>query len=189
LAGETEVSRLEAGMDFRHPTFRREVFLRFYQFHLRHRSHPGGVYLLMPYLQEHEGWGPEESLWFAFLNGNTQNPVTSWLMHRQFPLPWTPGLADWAPDPNEFGAGDVRGREARTTTNPNGHLPVYGTDLPNQLCVLVIIGADGRTCRIAGCLYAREAIVYPAPRDRLPPGAKEQYWVPQSALRPFPPGE
>lgn len=80
-----EVSALEVGMDFRRPEYRREVFLRFYEFHLRHRSHPGCVYFLLPALARAGGWGVEGKLWFAFLNGNTQNPVASLLVHREFP--------------------------------------------------------------------------------------------------------
>jgi hypothetical protein len=67
--------------DWRKPERRREVFHDFYEFHLRHRSHPGCVYYLMPWLRERFGWDAEQALWFAFLNGNTQNPVTSLLLH------------------------------------------------------------------------------------------------------------
>ena len=73
-------TKLEKGMDFRLPEYRREVFLRFYEFHLKYRSHPGGVYYLMPFLSDKEGWNLEERLWFAYINGNTQNPVTSYLI-------------------------------------------------------------------------------------------------------------
>lgn len=55
----------------------------FYEFHLRYRAHPGCVYYLMPYLRAFYGWDDEQALWFAFLNGNTQNPITSLLLHRQ----------------------------------------------------------------------------------------------------------
>jgi hypothetical protein len=72
---------LQPGMDFRAPGLRREVFHRFYQFHLRHRAHPGGVYYLLPHLADRLGWDTEQALWFAFLNGNTQHPVTSLLLH------------------------------------------------------------------------------------------------------------
>lgn len=85
LAGIPERSDLVAGLDFRLPQFRREVFLRFYEFHLKYRAHPGCVYFLMPFLSELYGWGVEEKLWFAFINGNTQNPVTSWLIFKRFP--------------------------------------------------------------------------------------------------------
>jgi hypothetical protein len=74
------VTELAAGMDFRHPDLRREVFLRFYEFHLRYRSHPGGVYYALPLVADALGWDPEERAWAAFLNGNTQNPVTTLLL-------------------------------------------------------------------------------------------------------------
>ena len=42
--------KLLRGTDFRMQEYRREVFLRFYEFHLRYRSHAGAVYYVMPYL-------------------------------------------------------------------------------------------------------------------------------------------
>jgi hypothetical protein len=71
---------LERGMDFRLPEYRREVFIRFFLWTCRRRSHPGAVYYLMPWLRQHYGWTAERALWFAFLNGNTQHPVTSLLL-------------------------------------------------------------------------------------------------------------
>jgi len=72
-------------MDFRRPEFRREVFLRFYEFQLQYRAHPGCVYFIMPHLYRTFEWDQEKRLWFAFLNGNTQNPVTSFLIFKRFP--------------------------------------------------------------------------------------------------------
>lgn len=80
-----EVTDLRQGMDFRRPEYRRETFLRFYEFHLKYKSSPGCVYFVMPELAIRESWSLEQKLWFAFLNGNTQNPVTSWLIMRRFP--------------------------------------------------------------------------------------------------------
>lgn len=74
-------------MDFRRAEYRREVFLRFYLFHLRHRSHPGAVYYLFPWLRQRFFWDDEQALWFAFLNGNTQNPLTSLLLFWQCDRP------------------------------------------------------------------------------------------------------
>jgi hypothetical protein len=71
---------LERGLDLRLPQYRREVFLRFYLHALRHRSHPGGVYYLIPWLTQRFNWDMEHRLWFAFLNGNTQNPLTSLIL-------------------------------------------------------------------------------------------------------------
>ena len=76
-----------AGPDYRLPDRRRAVFHDFYEFHLRYGAHPGCVYYLMPWLREHFGWDDEEALWFAFLNGNTQNPITSLLLHARAPAP------------------------------------------------------------------------------------------------------
>ena len=81
-------------MDFRRPEFRREVFLRFYEWSLKTRSFPGCVYFLMPYLANILTWGIEQRLWFAFLNGNTQNPVTSWIIFKRFPDFATMNIAD-----------------------------------------------------------------------------------------------
>lgn len=76
-----------AEIDYREPQYREEVFLDFYEFHLKYRSHPGCVYYLMPHLRETYGWNEEESLWFAFINGNTQNPVASLVLHQEAPRP------------------------------------------------------------------------------------------------------
>lgn len=69
-------------MDLRLPQYRREVFMRFYLHALKHRSHPGGVYYLLPCLAEELDWTEEQKLWFAFLNGNTQHPLTSLALMR-----------------------------------------------------------------------------------------------------------
>jgi hypothetical protein len=85
LHGEPEEKDLRYGMDFREPRYRRETFLRFYEFHLKYRAHPGAVYYLLPFLAEAHGWSMEQRLWFAYINGNTQNPITSYLIFREFP--------------------------------------------------------------------------------------------------------
>lgn len=85
VAATDEVADLQPGLDFREPRYRREVFLRFYEFHLRYRSHPGCVYYLLPELAKRGRWTAEQKLWFAFINGCTQNPVTSWFIFREFP--------------------------------------------------------------------------------------------------------
>src|ERR1041384_1827918 len=84
LMGIPEVRTLQAGMDFRRPEFRREVFLRFYEWSLRTRSFPGCVYFVMPYLDNAFRWDSEQRLWFAFIHGNTQNAVTSWIIFERF---------------------------------------------------------------------------------------------------------
>lgn len=52
---------------------------------LEYGTHPGLVYLYMPKLAEYFGWDMEQKLWFAFLNGMTQNPITSLRIFERFP--------------------------------------------------------------------------------------------------------
>lgn len=86
---ELQPEELTRTMDLREPRARRATFLRFYESHLKHRSHPGCVYFLFPEVIAHGDLDVEQRLWFAFINGNTQNPVTSWLIFREFPeLAW-----------------------------------------------------------------------------------------------------
>ena len=73
---------LAAGMDFRQPDLRPAVFLKWFAFQVRHRSHPGGVYYLIPWLRDHYSMTDEELHWFAFINGQTQNPITTWLLWK-----------------------------------------------------------------------------------------------------------
>lgn len=85
LSFQNEVSDLEYGMDFRHPRFRREVFLRFYEFHLKYQAHAGAVYYMFPYIFQHEKMNAEQRLWFTFINGCCQNVVTTYLIWKKFP--------------------------------------------------------------------------------------------------------
>ena len=78
-------SELKAGLDFRLPQYRREVFLRFYEWSVRYRSFPGGVHYVLPHLAEALGWDTEQRFWAAFLNANTQNPVTTLLLIQEAP--------------------------------------------------------------------------------------------------------
>lgn len=84
IAHQEEVSKLHAGLDFRLPRYRREVFLRFYEFHLENASHPGCVYFAIPWLIKRHKLDREQQFWLAFINGNTQNIVTSWLIFQRF---------------------------------------------------------------------------------------------------------
>lgn len=79
------VQRLQAGSDFRLPVYRREVFLRYFEFQLRYRAHPGAVYYVLPALARAAGWEHEQRAWAAFLTANTQNPVTTWLLMQAAP--------------------------------------------------------------------------------------------------------
>lgn len=94
-ASSEEVSELKVGLDFRRPEYRREVFLRFFEFHLENRSHPGCVYFAMPWLAKQHKLDAEQKLWLAFLNGNTQNIVTSWAIFSRFPTLHSKGLKAW----------------------------------------------------------------------------------------------
>ena len=65
INSQKEVAELELGMDFRRPEFRREVFLRFYEFHLKFRGHAGAVYYAFPHIFEQLNLSREERLWFV----------------------------------------------------------------------------------------------------------------------------
>jgi hypothetical protein len=80
-----EVKDLRPGLDFRLPEYRREVFHRFYDFHLRNRAHPGCVYFLFDHIFKRLGLNDEQKLWFCFINGNTQNPATTLIIYEKFP--------------------------------------------------------------------------------------------------------
>lgn len=89
--------------DFRLPENRLEYFSRLYRLNLAHGVMPGLVYLYMPALAERYGWDDEQRLWFAFLNGLTQNPITSLRIFEQLPVvpPAGAGLSllrDWFDD-------------------------------------------------------------------------------------------
>jgi len=85
LNNQPEVKDLVAGLDFREPKYRREVFLRFYEFHLKNRSHPGAVYFAFPWLAKHYSMSMEDKLWVAFINGCSQNIVTTSMIFERYP--------------------------------------------------------------------------------------------------------
>lgn len=93
---------LTPGLDFRRREFRREVFLRFYSWSVRHRSFPGGVHYVLPHLADVHGWDIEQRFWAAFLNANTQNPVTTLLLIQRAPT------LDCADDAVSFWKGHYR---------------------------------------------------------------------------------
>lgn len=76
--------------DWRLPEHRREAFMRFYLFHLKHKAHPGMVYSWLPALAEAYDLDADQRAWLVWLNGNTQNPVTSQLL-----LDVAPRAQDW----------------------------------------------------------------------------------------------
>lgn len=83
--------------DWRLPENRREAFQRFYTHHLRHRSHPGLVYQMLPAIAEHYDLDDDQRVWLTWLNGNTQNAVTSLLLLRAAPRPeeWRHAVNFW----------------------------------------------------------------------------------------------
>lgn len=75
--------------DYRPPGERQTYFDALYRMNLKHGVMPGCVYLYMPALKHHFGWDEETALWFAFLNGCTQNPLTSLRLLERLPAPPT----------------------------------------------------------------------------------------------------
>jgi Alpha-glutamyl/putrescinyl thymine pyrophosphorylase clade 2 len=75
--GLQEVKDLQKGMDFRKPEYRREVFLNFYEFHCKYNAHPGAVYYAFPWLFNKYQMTMEQKLWFCFINGLSQNVITT----------------------------------------------------------------------------------------------------------------
>lgn len=71
--------------DWRLPENREECFLRFYRLHLKYKAHPGLVYSFLPVLAE--GMTDEQKRWLIWLNGNTQNPVTTKVLLEVAPTP------------------------------------------------------------------------------------------------------
>lgn len=72
------------GVDLRKPEYRRDSFHYFYEFQLRTKGHAGCVYFIFPYLFERLNMNEEEQLWMMFINGNTQNPITTYQIFTQF---------------------------------------------------------------------------------------------------------
>lgn len=83
-------------MDYRLPENRRAYFDKLYTLNLDERIMPGLVYMYMPALKNHFGWNAEEALWYAFLNGMTQNPLTSLKLYERLPEPvYDPSFQAW----------------------------------------------------------------------------------------------
>lgn len=86
--------------DYRLKENRAEYFAALYKMNLGHGVMPGLVYLYMPKLVEHYSWDAEQKLWFAVINGCTQNPITSLRIFNKSPeMPSTPAcwrdLDEW----------------------------------------------------------------------------------------------
>lgn len=84
------MAELPQGADLRLPEHRRETFLRFYEWSVRYKSFPGGVHYALPGIAESLQLDLEQRYWLAWLNANTQNPVTSLML-----LQAAPRLRDW----------------------------------------------------------------------------------------------
>jgi len=80
--------------DYRLPENRAEYFTKLYEMNLRHGVLPGLVYTYLPELSLRYGWEPEQELWFAAINGHTQNPITSLRIFNQMPDPLA-NKPDW----------------------------------------------------------------------------------------------
>ena len=59
--------------------------MRFYEFHLKYKAHPGGVYYAIPMLFDYVKALPEQKYWILFLNGCCQNIVTTFILFKHFP--------------------------------------------------------------------------------------------------------
>jgi hypothetical protein len=75
-------------VDWRLPENRREAFQRSYTFSLEYQNFPGMVYSMLPAIADHYGLDDDGRAWLAWLNGNTQNVVTSMLLLEAAPTPW-----------------------------------------------------------------------------------------------------
>jgi hypothetical protein len=71
--------------DYRLRENRLEYFTELYRLNLEQRLMPGMVYLYLPELAARYNWDAEQRLWFAFLNGMTQNPITSMRLMERLP--------------------------------------------------------------------------------------------------------
>lgn len=86
-----------ADKDWRLPENRREAFQRSYTFSLQHKSFPGMVYSFLPAIAEAFDADDDQRAWLAWLNGNTQNPVTTLLLFEEAPYPhmWGKAVDFW----------------------------------------------------------------------------------------------
>ena len=83
---DNHTAELPLSRDYRIIENRRGYFGALYRLNLQHGIMPGLVYLYMPELARRYGWDAEQRLWFAFLNGLTQNPITSLQLFDRLPV-------------------------------------------------------------------------------------------------------
>lgn len=100
----------------------------------------------------------------------------------------------WSGGMDDFGQeGDVNNYQVRGSFNPHQHLMFYETDKLDQTGVLVTINAEEwPRCIIRGTFPTEEALRGPKAAEYHKIGMsrtkikdKEQWWVPQSDLRPL----
>lgn len=84
-------------MDLRKSEHRLETFKDFYRFHLEFNLHPGMVYSWLPAIAEHYNLDADGRAWLTWLNGCTQNPVTTLLLLNEAPTVnrWRRAVAFW----------------------------------------------------------------------------------------------
>ena len=85
-AHDTQTAELAFDVDHRTKENRYAYFDKLYRLNLEYGIMPGLVYLYMPELARRYGWDAEQRLWFAFLNGLTQNPITSLQLFDRLPV-------------------------------------------------------------------------------------------------------
>lgn len=83
--------------DWRLPQNRRTAFTRFYSMHLKYATHPGCVYFWLPAIANAYDMDDDQLAWLVWLNGNTENPVTSLLLLEAAPTPndWEDAVTFW----------------------------------------------------------------------------------------------
>lgn len=83
--------------DWRRPENRREAFMLQYLAKLKYREHPGCVHSLLPAIADEYALDEVGRIWLAWLNGNTQNPITSMMLLDIAPTPsdWRQAVDFW----------------------------------------------------------------------------------------------
>jgi hypothetical protein len=83
--------------DWRLPEHRREGFHRFYTHSLKWKTFPGMVYPVLPAIAREFNLGEDGKAWLAWLNGNTQNVVSSLMLLEAAPRPekWKDAVNFW----------------------------------------------------------------------------------------------
>lgn len=67
-------------IDWRLAEHRREAFLRYFLFEIDTKGQTGNVYSFLPAIAEAKDLSPDALVWLAWLDANTENPVTSLLL-------------------------------------------------------------------------------------------------------------